>query len=204
MHDSDIELLEVMRFGIYKKRKGSSTETLLRLYPYKESVRWDAELYDTDPRTLYRLRRQKCIELIHGRRKRYRLTRRGRFHVLCHVFDVGFLCMCILVEAYTLSLYQNRAGLESIYPVYDMTDLFGHMYSTKTICNATGVLYGKELAVRVSNGTLQLLPDVTRRMSEHSAVIAELHTWICAIPSTMNKMAIEDPVRLQRIRRRLL
>lgn len=197
--DMDISLLESLASRQHKKRAGHIMDTLLRMYPYRKLLRRGSRLRCIDACLLSKLEKQKSIERTDIRRRAYRLGLRGRIHALCHILNVSFPSLCILVEAYVLYKQQSSMGLDTFYPIHDIMGLLDRIYSHKTIRNSSSILCRRGFATKTCPNTIVLTTLGIQNLQPHDLVLDEIHGWISAIPVTLGRMTVERPEYVGRI-----
>ncbi len=178
-----------------------TTNVLTKFYPHKMLASRDVQNIGVDYSLMVRLAKQHYIEKVDNCHPgaRYKLTLHGRCKVLCHKFEISFLCLCIISEAYALHKNQLKNNSRSFYALHDIANTFKGIYSYKTIANAGFALCSKEMTKHISNHVIQINADFLDTLEMHQEALDELHCWIAGLENTLNKIVLEDPGAIQTI-----
>ena len=173
-------------------RDSKTTSALLAFYP--DYTYTDTEIRKIDKQAKTRLLQQKCITNSTSQ-KGYEITLWGRCRVLCHLFQIRFLCLCILCEAYTLHKHQMKNRCRLAYTIHAITDVFDGIYTKKTIQNSASILCYKGLACDITTQMICLKKDTIKKLDAYKEDIHKIHLWISGIPNMTEQMTIRDVVK---------
>lgn len=131
---------------------------------------------------------------------RYGVTLQGKCKILCKYFGIRFLCLCILTEAYFVHKCQLENDCKTSYVIKDAIDIFGDIFSHKTILNSAYLLGSKGFADRISKMVFRIKENQMKNLAKHEETLYELHDWILDVPTQLNEMEINEPGIINKIK----
>ena len=186
-------------YGIMDSRNAASADhgtvrILSEFYPDSILATRDVKSCHKPYVAISRLLQKNYLERTGGRHPdiQYRITLKGKCRIMCQEFNIRFLCLCIMCEAYCLHRSQIIHGCETFYVIQDIKDIFGEIYEYKSITNSANILHRRGFTRRRTRDTIEICDKTMKRLEAHQSTINELHKWIAGVQGMLNRKALES------------
>lgn len=113
-----------------------------------------------------------------GSTRVYFLTQIGRWFAISQYFDLSFLGICAIADAYCLHLKLERERLPCFYVFPRFAEFFGDIYATETLRYNFEQLKIKKLAFRSHKKSIKIYPTVLAELSNYHEDLLALQNWM--------------------------
>lgn len=126
------------------------------------------------------------------------LTDIGKFAYLMNRFDISFIELCFLLEAYTCEKRMKIICADGFYVKYSFYEKIEDVISFGTLSNAITNLVRKNLIYRHHKASYSIVPKTFDELNKYQEIIERFHDWFIETWRKKNELILQDELITKR------